>query len=172
MSDDFKKDLQIDFSSLDTDWRDHSILYMEWSEKWVNAVATKDRAKEFLDVTKAEVDKEIRMSFSGKSKLTETAIASLVITDERYRKAYEQVVKDTENVNLMQVAKSAFEARKKALEGLTQLWVAGYYSTPNMPKEFRKEAKKRVEESAITAQHTIAKGGGRRLLEKRTGEVK
>ena len=39
----YNDDLQIDFDKLDINWRDHPITYMKWSEKWVNAVAFKDR---------------------------------------------------------------------------------------------------------------------------------
>ena len=136
MSDDYNKDLEIDFSRLDENWRDHSKNYMEWSERWVNAVADRDRAKEGLDVVKAELDQEIRNREYNK-KPTEAAISSMILTHRNYRSAYELLTKATEKVNLLMSAKLAFEHHKAALEGVTKLWLNGYWSEPRIPMEIK-----------------------------------
>ena len=131
MSDNYSEDLKIDFAQLDLNWRDQAANYMHWSNKWVAAVSERDRAKENLDVIRAEVDREIREAYSGK-KSTEAAISALVSTNTRYRKASDQLIDLNEKVNIFVSTKAAFEHRKKALEGLTQLWVNGYWSEPKI----------------------------------------
>ena len=138
MSDDYNKDLEIDFNRLDENWRDQSSNYMDWSQKWVNAVTKRDRAKEGLDVVKAELDREIR-NREHKTKLTEAAINAVIITHENYRVAFELLTQANEDVNLLASAKSAFEHRKKALEGLTQLFVNGYWSEPRISGDFKEK---------------------------------
>jgi len=139
MSDDYNKDLEIDFNRLDENWRDQSSNYMDWSQKWVNAVTKRDRAKEGLDVVKAELDRELRNRDYDK-KPTETALNAMIITHENYRAAFELLTEANEEVNLLASAKSAFEHRKKALEGLTQLFVNGYWSEPRISGEFKEKA--------------------------------
>ena len=171
MSDDYKKDIKIDLATLDTDWVEHAELQIEWGEKWANAVAKKDRAKENLDVVKAEIDTQIREQYRAKQKPTETAIASMVTTSEAYRSAYKDVIDTNEEVNILQVAKTAFEqARKKALEGLTQLWIAGYYSTPKIPEEAGKEVKER-QEKEISKGHKKLLNSNKRLLARQKDSI-
>ena len=164
MSDNYKQDLEIDFSTLDTNWRDHSIHYMEWAEKWAQAVSQRDHAKESLEVMKATLDAEIREEFIGPKKLTESAIAAKIVLAPHYQKAQKILINANETVNHLQSAKSAFEARKKALEGLTNLWLGGYFSTPNVPREVREEAYKKMEERVFNNQKTQAQSSKRRLL--------
>ena len=141
MSNDYNKDLEVNFDRLDENWRDHSRNYMEWSEKWVNAVAEYDRAKEGLEVVKAEVDMEVRNKDHTK-KPTEAAITSMVTTHKNYRAASELLIEANKKANLLKSAKSAFEHHKKALEGLTQLWVNGYWSEPRIPAEAKAKFEK------------------------------
>lgn len=136
MPDNYNKDLEIDFSRLDEIWRDHSVKFMKWSEKWVNAVSERDRAKEALEVVKAELDSEIRTKYVGK-KPTEAAINSMITTNKEYQEAVSKLIDANESVNLLASAKTAFEHKKKALESLTQLWIQGYWSEPKIQSEFK-----------------------------------
>lgn len=135
----YNKDLKIDFDQLDLNWRDHSTNYMKWSEKWVNAVAYRDHIKESLEVLKAELDGKYRKELyeiEGK-KPTEASITAAITADEEYKTVQQTLLDANEAANLMAAAKVAFEHRKKALEGLTQLWVGGYFSNPNIPSEVK-----------------------------------
>lgn len=136
---DYNKDLKIDFAQLNINWRDHSTNYMKWSEKWVDAVARRDRIKEAQDVVKAELDAIYRKGLFDGKKPTEAAIAAAVIADEKYEEMQQTLLEANENVNLLASAKAAFEHRKKALEGLTQLWLGGYFSNPNIPAEIKEK---------------------------------
>jgi hypothetical protein len=164
LSDNYNEDLRIDFAELDLNWRDHAANYMHWSNKWVAAVSERDRAKENLDVIKAEVDREIREAYSGK-KPTEAAISALVSTNTRYREASDLLIDANEKVNLLASAKSAFEHQKKALEGLTQLWINGYWSEPKISGAAKEKLGNR-EEVYVEKQKTKL-AGNKRLLERK-----
>ena len=138
MSDDYRKDLTVDFNRLEENWRDHSLNYLDWAEKWANAVAKRDRAKEGLDVVKATVSREIRTN--AKTKLTEAAISEMVTLDKRYQAATELVIEANEEANILAGAKTAFEHHKKALEGETQLFINGYWSEPRIPAAAKERA--------------------------------
>lgn len=60
MTSEYNEDLKIDFNSLEKCWQNQASNYMKWSEKWANAVAERDRAKELVEVVRAEVDGEVR----------------------------------------------------------------------------------------------------------------
>ena len=138
----YNDDLKVDFAQLDLNWRDHSVNYMKWSEKWVNAVSERDRIKEALDVLKAESDRKYRyeLQLTEGKKPTEASIAAMITTDEDYKLTQQTLIDANEAVNLLACAKTAFDHRKKALEGLTQLWVNGYWSTPKIPVEIKERA--------------------------------
>jgi len=138
----YNEDLEIDFAQLDINWRDHSTNYMKWSEKWVNAVAERDRLKESLDVLKAELDAKYRIKLYDGKKPTEVSIAAIITTNDDYKLAQWTLIDANEAVNLLASAKAAFGHRKKALEGLTQLWLGGYFSNPNIPAEIKERVKK------------------------------
>jgi hypothetical protein len=138
MSDDYNEDLKTDFQRLDENWRDQAPNYIYWSEKWVNAVTRRDRAKEGLDVVKAELDREIR-SREHKTKLTEAALSAMIITHENYRAAFELLMKATEEANLLASVKTAFEHKKTSLEHQSRLWIAGYWAEPNVSGELKEK---------------------------------
>jgi len=164
MSGNYSEDLKIDFAQLDLNWRDQAANYMHWSNKWVAAVSERDRAKENLDVIRAEVDREIREAYSGK-KPTEAAISALVSTNTRYRKASDQLIDLNEKVNIFVSAKAAFEHRKKALEGLTQLWVNGYWSEPKISGVAKEKLGNK--EAGYVNEQKIKLAGNKRLLERK-----
>ena len=56
----YKDDIKIDKHNLDVEWMNHAVLFIEWAEKEVEAQFEKDKAKERLDLVKAELDSRIR----------------------------------------------------------------------------------------------------------------
>lgn len=62
--------------------------------------------------------------------------------DGRYRDAIDNLTEKSRIANLYYSTKSAFESRKKALEGLTQLWLGGYWSEPKIPAKFKEKIQK------------------------------
>ena len=164
MSDNYNEDLKIDFAQLDLNWRDQAANYMYWSQKWVTAVTKRDRIKENLEVIKAEVDREIREAYSGK-KPTEAAISALVITNTRYREAMENLILANEEVNILASTKTAFEHKKKALEGSTQLWINGYWSEPKIAGEVKEKLGNK--EAGYVNEQKTKLASNKRLLERK-----
>jgi len=168
----YEDDLRIDFNQLDINWRDHSANYMKWSEKWVNSVAVKDRKKEVLDTLKAELDSKYRQSLFEKDqkKPTEGAIAAAIQNDDAYKLAQSDLINATEEMNLLACAKSAFDHRKKALEGLTQLWLGGYFSNPNIPVEIKEKFKK--DDTEYQEEQTKALNENKRLQKRKIKPIR
>jgi len=168
----YNDDLAIDFAELDINWRDHSANYMKWAEKWVNVVAQRDRKKEALDVLKAGLDKKYRIELEKQlgKKPTEAAVTAAVVSNDTHKIAQNEIIKATEEVNLLASAKVAFEHRKQALEGLTKLWLGGYFSNPNIPAEI----KDRMKQSTVGYQDEQSKvlGTNTRMQKRKLKPIK
>jgi len=133
---DYMKDLEIDFSDLENCWKKQPTLYMEYAEEHADASRDKDKAKERLEVVKAKLDNHIRenpIEYGCDKKLTEAAIKSLVANNEEVIEATSKLTDANYDMNILAAAKTAFEHRKKALEGLTQLFASGYFADVKIP---------------------------------------
>ena len=159
---DYEKQLEIDFNNLHKSIRRQPIDYMEWAEKYANAIGKQGKLRENIKANKAklkEVDGEIGMAIRsnpedfGLTKATETAITSLIPTEkdhieieEEIYKLGRQLAKMDEEVALFEGAKIAFCHRKSMLELLVQLHLNGYFSAPKMPEEAQKKYAKTDEQ--------------------------
>lgn len=134
----YKEDTSVDKHNLEEEWTKQSSLFLKWGEAHAEAITEKDRAKEKLDIIKSEIDSDIRTrpeKYGFDKKPTEAAISSIILKHPKYTEVNNEVIKCNEEVNVLAVAKEAMNHKKKALENLTTLWVAGYYSDPDIPKE-------------------------------------
>ena len=130
-----KEILKVDKNNLHEEWEKQPQIYMDFAEKWVSYVAKRDKIKEKLDLVKAKLDGQIRENpelFGFTKKPTEAAITSAIIKSDEYRNVMAELHEANEMVNLTASIKTALEHRKKALEALTQLFIAGYYSQPSL----------------------------------------
>ena len=73
------------------------------------------------------------------------------------------IIEKNEEVDIYASAKIAFEARKKALEGLTHLWISGYHSSPSGPKEFKEVIKRDTDKARMEAHNQEVKNNNVRL---------
>ena len=131
MSDDYKKDLETNFDTLPENWRDHPQKFADWGEKHANAMADRDRSKESLEVVKAELGTDIRQNWASKGfdkAPTVDAVKDWVTLQPVYRIANKDYIDACEQTQIMAVAKSAFEHRRKQLESLTQFLLMGIIS--------------------------------------------
>ena len=129
---DYKKDLRVGTHTLDTDWIEQAGLYAKYAEMAAEAVFEKDKAKQRLDIVKAEVDADVRQypeNYGFNKKPTETAISNAVTLAEPFQKAYSNYIAAKREADLLSTAKTAFEHRKKALEGLTHLFNSNYFQS-------------------------------------------
>ena len=142
--DDIKEILKVDRHNLHEEWERHPQIYMEWAEKWAKALFRRDKLKEKMELIKAKLDGQIRENpemFGFTKKPTEAAISAAITKSDEYRKALNAFFKATEEVNLMASIKTSLEHRKKALEALTQLFIAGYYAEPTLSESELANAK-------------------------------
>lgn len=168
MDHDFERDIRIDPTALDVEWVEQPKLLFRYSELLADARYETDRAKEALDVIKAEVDADIRanpVKFTGEDKKpTEGAILQLIVTDERVRKAERDFAQAKREQGLLQAAVSAVETRKYALENLVRLIGQRYFSSPLEPRDLEHEVglRERQQNAAREGAREKAKAAGRR----------
>ncbi len=169
MSNNYKEDLVIDQFSLDKEWRQQSLLYAHWAEKAVDASFEYDKAKERLDVTRAELDMNIRkdpLSF-GIEKVTEGSIQSTIIGNAIFQEASNKLFETKRDAKLLEVARDSFEHRKRALEKLTDLFLSKYYSEPYVSEPAKKLVEGQSKEGTQNALNESMKG--RKLLRRSEG---
>ena len=138
----FKEALKIDQHHLDAEWMRQPSLYQEWAEELAHAVATKDRAKERVELVKAELDKEIRGDPEAFeiAKTTETVIQATIIQQPEYKKVYHEYLEAKEDAAVLDGAVQALEHKRKALEKLVELYMAGYWAEPRVSKKVQEDA--------------------------------
>lgn len=136
LREDAEKILDIDEHDLINEWLGQAKLYFRMSAILADARMELDRAKADLDLVDAEVDQGIRRDPERYSlaKVTEPAIAALVLADKRHKKAFERWVVAKHDVAVAQAAESGADHRKRALESLTQLKLSDFYAEPKLPK--------------------------------------
>lgn len=133
-------DLRIDPHTLDKEWIRQPDLVGDYGAALSNARRELDDASTAVGVISAELDASIRdrPGKFGIDKLTEGAIKQAIQNDESYQAACSKVNEIKHLVNLLGVAMTRLEHRKKALENLTELHFAGYYAEPT-PKQRSQE---------------------------------
>ena len=138
----YKEDLQMDKHSLDSEWERQALLYMKWAEEYADAVLTRDRAKEKVELVQAELYKEIVESYikEGEKKPTEGAITNITIGKVKFKEANSEYFEAKKNAEILAGAKEAMQHKKKALESMTHLWLGSYYAEPKIPAEAKKES--------------------------------
>lgn len=144
----FKDDLVIDKFSLDSAWENQALLFCKWAELEVEALDQRDRAKERVDLVRAQLDAEIRKR-AGDKKPTEAAILSEIQQSKAYLEATDDYMNKVRTAKILGVAREGFDHRKTALVKLTDLFLAQYWSEP---KESR-FAKTAIEENARGAHY-------------------
>lgn len=140
---DYNKDLEIDKDSLDEEWIKQPHIYMQYAKAAAETAMERDIAKEALDVTRAEVDMDIRQNPEkynapedkhGVAKVTEAFVSSCIILSNEHKSCLKEYNKKKLEADLIAAGLRAMEHRKKALEGLVQLYIGEYFSTPRQPK--------------------------------------
>ena len=137
----YEKDLTIDPDSLDTEWLDQPRLMLRYAKHASKMKMEVERAKEKLDIIRADLDKKIRVvpEEFGITKLTESVITSTVITQVKYRTGNEAFLEAAYEANMAQGALRALEGKKTALENLVKLHGQQYFAGPSVPRDLSKE---------------------------------
>jgi hypothetical protein len=128
---DYEKDLTINEGRLDREWIEQPSRYMKYSELSAQWDSKAKRAKEKVEITKAELYKQIKEEASESGdKITDKGIEASILTHKKYKEAMEEYLEANEKSSIYYSAVKAFEHRKSALENLVKLHIGGYFSTP------------------------------------------
>lgn len=134
---DYKSEIVIDADALDVEWLQQPQLFIKYAEATVKAEMRYDKAKEYLDFIRAELDTEIRSNpllyTQSDKKPTEGRISSLILTNPKYKNALDRYNTTKKQFKILSVALKAFEQRKSALENLVRLHGQSYFSSPTLP---------------------------------------
>lgn len=145
---DYESDLRIDPNALDVEWLEQPMLFMRYAEELAYARTRMDRAKEKLDVVRAEVDNMVRKNpgdyFDEGTKVTNSAIDALVITNELYKEANDKLIEIRLEVELLSAAVRAMDQKKSALENLVRLLGQSYFAAPKEPRDLGVEMHQRA----------------------------
>ncbi len=133
-----EQELRIEKHSLDEEWLAQPMLIYQWSKDYAEALAVRDKTKQYVELTRAELDTAIRKDPTrfGLDKITEGAIGNLIITLPDYQKALEANQQAVYDVNVLSGAIEAINHKKSALDNLTKLFLSGYYgeAKPSSPE--------------------------------------
>lgn len=140
----FEKDVQINPGALDVEWLRQASLFRKYAAASADAKDEVTRAKDHLEVVKAQQDSMIRGIPTDK-KPTEAAIAGLVLQSQEYQDANEAYLKAKYNADMVQAAVSAMEHKKTALENLVRLMGQQYFAGPREPRDLEGEWSRQVQ---------------------------
>lgn len=134
----------IDKHALDKEWEEQASNYFEIAADLEEANAETDQAKARIDVVYADLDGEIRENpeaFGFEGKPTEPSIKACILGQDRYKKVIERFNEKRRAAGLLGAAVRAMEHKKRAIEKLTDLFIAGYFSDPKVKGEAREAVK-------------------------------
>jgi hypothetical protein len=137
----YEQDLKIDETSLDVEWLDQPVLFMKYARHSAEKEKEKDEAKEELELTKAELDKEIR-SFPdrfGIEKITDKVVENTILLQKDYKEASETFLQAKFEWMVAKGAVDAFNQRKEALENLVKLNGQSYFAGPQIPRDLHEQ---------------------------------
>lgn len=127
----YDRDVQIDKHQLDREWVEQANLLWRYAKAEADAEYAMDRAKERLELVKADLDKKLRsLLASGDRKPTEAVIASAILLHDDCRAASSEHLEAKHVYNVFRAAVKAISQRKDSLENLVWLFGKEYFSTP------------------------------------------
>ena len=135
----FKDDLAIDPDALDVEWLGQSELYGKYAELDAQAKQNLREAEENLKVIRSELMMEARQSGEA---TTDKQCEAYYRTHPDHKEAKEDLIEAEYESNMMTAAVFAFNQRKVALENLSRLVIANYFSAPEAPRNLSNEAKR------------------------------
>lgn len=130
-SEELDLDLEVDRLRLDDEWVKHPKQYHVWAQKAADAQYAYDQAKAELELTKAELDQDIRNNpgtYGLPEKVTEVRLSNVVILQNEYQLTLSHLNKKKHELDIAHAAVNTLEQRKRQLTVLVELWTKDYYS--------------------------------------------
>lgn len=125
-----EEDAAIDRHDLVGEMEVHAQLFHKWASKVEEAQEERDDWKTKRDLHAADLDDSVRTEPEeyGIDRVTETAIKNIVLQDERYQYLQKKRLAAERKINAFVSAVRTMEHRKRMLEKMADIWLAGYYS--------------------------------------------
>lgn len=136
----YPDDLQVDKFNLPDEWERQPALYMHWAEEAVYAQTVRDRINEQLKLLAAQLDSDIRINFVAygfEKPPTNPAVEAAIAQQETYMAKKEELAKAAQHAKIMEAARSAMDQKRRALTGLTELQIAGFYAANTAPPQHK-----------------------------------
>lgn len=132
---DFAKDLKINRYKMAEECEQHSSLYQYYADLLAEIRAKVDKAKDRLSVIESEIELDIRINPPKEPKMTEAVVKALVQSHEVVGGYRETLTRKKEELYHLEAAVASLEHRKRQLDNLVQLLIAGYYSAPKTERK-------------------------------------
>lgn len=134
--------LEINELELEKEWMKQPDLAATWLKKLARAKRTLDVKRAKKELVEAQLDKKIRQDPEAfeLEKVTENAIGTAIILCKEYQDIAKEINEAQFKVNIIQGLCTAIEHRKRALEGMVELFGQQYWSLPNTSSDNGREA--------------------------------
>jgi hypothetical protein len=137
----YEADITIDSEALDVEWLRQPRLTYQYGKLQAEIELKLGKAKEDLDLIKADLDKQIRLNPDEFEvvKITEVAVTNTIIAHPDYQNQNGIVLDLIYELNVIKAAKAGIETKKTALENLVKLNGQNYFAGPTVPRDLTKE---------------------------------
>lgn len=137
-----KFDPTINKHALDEEWLDQPKQYHYYALKLVEARVDEDEAKQRLELTKAELDLEVRQhpEHFNLTKVTEATVAGAILMHPEFKEHQETVSSAKHTTGIVAAAVHTLDQKRRALENLVELFGMDYFSEPKAISERSEKA--------------------------------
>lgn len=160
----YKEDLQIEFYNLENNLIEQPGLYMKYAQEGVNINEKKDRLKQELEVLKSNLDAKLRGNFEEygfEKSPTEAAVKAWINKNDKIITISTDIIELQRESGIISAALVALEHRKKSLQGLVQLYAAGWFAEVKTPSEVKDKlgatARRKVNEEKLEDNERLKK---------------
>jgi len=126
----FQDDFRIDEHDLVTESYKQPMLAFNYACAQAEATRERDKKKQTLEITKAELDSDVRANPGryGIEKITENVVSSTILSDEKTQQAQADLIQAQYELNILQAAVDSIVYQKKAMiDNLVELMKMNYY---------------------------------------------
>lgn len=144
---DLYDDLTLDITNLDTNWLEQPQIAFSWNQLFNAAQFTLRQLENKLKTLSAEMYLEIKqIAVEEKEKTTEALLNNRVSTNKKIMKLQTDIFDAQYIVDILSSAKKAMDDRRRALEGLTELFVTHYFVSERDNQALKELGGEKVEE--------------------------
>jgi hypothetical protein len=143
------KSLRIDRDSLDEEAVRQPNDYFHASEGHVQALSRRDKLKHDLEVTVAELDKDVRDAMVAEGeKVTEAQVKAQITREQDYHRAQRNYLDACLEADRWEALRNAYRQRADMLKSLVQLYQSSYFGEVAGSAE-RREARGRFDDRRL-----------------------